>query len=131
MRRRDLQLYREVTLMRKHFPAFRHRLKQGVLTYHGSLQPTEQSPRYQVQLLYAYGDQPKVWIRQPALRCDAPHRYTDKSLCLYYPSDRSWSPDSGIAQTIVPWTAEWLYCYELWLVMGVWVGPEAPHSAAE
>ena len=125
---RDVQLYREVALMRAHFPSFRCRLKRGVLTWYGTLQPTDQSPSYQVRLVYARGGLPKVWVEKPALRPDAPHRYPDRSLCLYYPDDKSWSLDSGIAKTIVPWAAEWLYCYELWLVTGVWAGPEAPHS---
>jgi hypothetical protein len=131
MMRRDVQIYREVALMRAHFPSFRNRIKHGVLTCHGTLQPTEQSPCYHVQLIYACGSRPKIWVRQPKLREDAPHRYPDKSLCLYHPDDESWSSDSGIAKTIVPWTAEWLYCYELWLVTGVWAGPEAPHLSAK
>ena len=28
----------------------------------------------------------------------------------------------SIADTIVPWTAEWLVHYEIWLVTGEWYG---------
>lgn len=28
----------------------------------------------------------------------------------------------GIANTIIPWTIEWLYYYELWLATGEWLG---------
>ena len=27
-----------------------------------------------------------------------------------------------IANTIIPWTVEWLYYYELWLATGEWLG---------
>lgn len=131
MTRRDVQMYREVALMRAHFPSFRYRLKQGVLICLGTLQPSDQSPCYHVCLVYAHGSRPKVWVEKPTLRPDTPHRYADKSLCLYHPDDKSWSSESGLAKTIVPWTAEWLYCYELWLVTGVWAGPEAPHLLAK
>jgi hypothetical protein len=30
--------------------------------------------------------------------------------------------DGSIADTIVPWTAEWLVHYEIWLVTGEWYG---------
>lgn len=35
-----------------------------------------------------------------------------------------------LAQTIVPWAAEWLFYYEVWLEdpEDRWFGPEAPHS---
>jgi len=36
---------------------------------------------------------------------------------------RSW-----LAKTIVPWTAEWLFLYELWLETGMWWGLEASHN---
>lgn len=27
-----------------------------------------------------------------------------------------------LADTIIPWTVEWLYFYELWLATGEWLG---------
>jgi hypothetical protein len=30
-----------------------------------------------------------------------------------------------IATTILPWTALWLYYYELWLDTGKWLGPSS------
>jgi hypothetical protein len=41
-------------------------------------------------------------------------------LCLYYPGQ--WRPDLLLSTTIVPWTAEWLMHYELWLATGHWTG---------
>ena len=71
---------------------------------------------------------PRVWVLSPPPRPDARHRYADGSLCLYYPRDESWTPRLLLALTIVPWTAYWLACYELWLRTGQWYGPEAPHG---
>jgi hypothetical protein len=35
-----------------------------------------------------------------------------------------------LAETIVPWTAEWLFFYEVWMEdpEGRWLGLEAPHD---
>jgi hypothetical protein len=49
-----------------------------------------------------------------------PHIYEDPgrangwSLCLYDPRAGQWGPDRPIAETIIPWTAEWLFFYEGW-----------------
>ena len=54
--------------------------------------------------------------------------YPDGSLCLYWPHEWWWRSDCIIAETIIPWTASWLYFYELWLDTGEWLGPSS-HSA--
>ena len=28
----------------------------------------------------------------------------------------------SISSTIIPWTSEWLYYYEIWLINGDWLG---------
>lgn len=49
-----------------------------------------------------------------------PHTYPGDKLCLHLPGQ--WSPHMYIAHTTVPWTSEWLFYYELWLVTGQWNG---------
>jgi hypothetical protein len=44
------------------------------------------------------------------------------SLCLYDPRKGQWGPDRFIADTIIPWTAEWLFFFEGWLIDGQWAG---------
>jgi len=44
------------------------------------------------------------------------------SLCLYDPRKGEWQPDQPIAETIIPWAAEWLFFYEGWLIDGHWAG---------
>lgn len=79
---------------------------------------------------------PEVRVLSPRLilRPDAadeaplPHVYFDypditmSPLCLFDPRDNEWSPNDLIARTTVPWTADWLACYEGWLATGRWFG---------
>jgi hypothetical protein len=41
-------------------------------------------------------------------------------LCLHRAED--WNPKHLIANTIVPWAAEWFLFYEIWLITGEWDG---------
>jgi hypothetical protein len=52
-------------------------------------------------------------------------------LCLYYPPDETMLLGQQVAQQLLPWAFEWLHYYEIWLVTGVWSGPEAPHKVGE
>ena len=118
----------QLLAMRACFPQFRYRRQKGsAATWVGTLQPSDRSSVYVVKVVYSPPKRPKVWILSPYLKPDAPHRYKDKSLCLHYPKDYSWTADKYIAATIIPWTAEWLRFYELWDITGKWYGPEAPH----
>jgi hypothetical protein len=44
------------------------------------------------------------------------------SLCLYDTRTGQWEPNRPIAETIIPWAAEWLFFYEGWLIDGHWAG---------
>jgi hypothetical protein len=77
---------------------------------------------------------PKVRLLSPTLtpRYDAtdgaplPHVYFYRDnlllsvLCLFDPDMGEWSHDELIAETTIPWTADWLACYETWLATGCW-----------
>jgi hypothetical protein len=77
---------------------------------------------------------PEVWVVSPELEIRSgerrlPHTYLPKArpesqapLCLHLWKDGEWSTSDYIAETIVPWTAEWLHFYEGWLVTGTWHG---------
>ena len=65
-----------------------------------------------------------------------PHIYADRdglgfSLCLYDPWEDDWRAANSIAETIIPWTAEWLFWFEVWLLTGIWSGGDAPHGERE
>ena len=57
-----------------------------------------------------------------------PHVYFDDKditlspLCLFDPDANEWSHEDLIAETTVPWAADWLACYEGWLASGRWHG---------
>ena len=107
------------------FPDFR--FVWGTRTWLGELQPTQLSPAYSVRIRYRDTRSPVVHVLRPSVS-GAPHRYPDGSLCLFFPGDGDWISTSLIAQSIVPWAAEWLYFYECWRDTGTWFGDEAPHS---
>lgn len=54
--------------------------------------------------------------------------YNDGALCLYEPRATPWKSSDSLHEKIIPWTAEWLVFYELFLICGKWLGPEAPHG---
>ncbi len=115
--------------MRQLFPRFVYKPGKNPAWY-GVLSPYPGSPEYRLKLEYRPGKSPKMWVLSPEIRDEAPHRYRDRSLCLYYPRHGEWHPGMFLAQTIVPWAAEWLFFYEVWLEdpEGRWFGPEAPHE---
>lgn len=114
--------------MKAVFPQFRFTITRGGgVEWRGPLQPTLDSPFYAIRIVHQADRSPRTYVDRPTLRADACHRYQDGSLCLYWPAEWWWTPRESLAATIVPWTAFWLYYYELWLVTGEWLGPSSPH----
>jgi hypothetical protein len=116
------------------FPHFGFTLERGLATWRGDVQPSDRSSVYRVAITYRLQAAPHVRVLAPQLvdRGDGkpiPHRYSDGSLCLYYPKNRDWTSEMAIADTIVPWACEWLHYYELWHAIGDWLGGgEHPQS---
>ncbi len=114
--------------MKATFPQFCWRITRlGGVEWKGTLQPTPDSTVYEVMIVHEPDRMPRVWVERPSIRKDAWHRYPDGSLCLYWPKEWRWTPRESLAETIVPWTAFWLYYYELWCIAGDWLGPSSPH----
>lgn len=111
--------------IKKYFPQFEY--QDDAKQWSGMLISTHMQQTYSVKIVYK-SEYPQVFITHPQIIKNSPHTYDDNSLCLYYPPDKSYKKDKLIAKTIIPWTCEWLYYYEIWLETGVWWGPEAPHS---
>ncbi|WP_346854948.1 hypothetical protein [uncultured Draconibacterium sp.] len=81
------------------------------------------------KLTYKIGYHPCVYVINNKLELypgenKLPHVYDTKKqwLCLYYRKAREWTNQMLIADTIIPWTSEWLYHYEFWLATGNWHG---------
>lgn len=109
------------------YPDFEARRRKNGYVFRGELQPTDDSPCYAVVICYERGSIPKVFVADPEIDDEAPHLYDDGSLCLFNPRIFRWDDSCLVSRHIVPWAALWLYFYETWLELGVWLGPEAPH----
>lgn len=101
------------------------------LTWTHSISPSPLGSKYKIKLTYQIGSSPKVYVvdPKPLARAEGkstlPHCYdSDKQhLCLYYPDGREWNKSMLLTQTVIPWTYDWLYHYEIWLVNGGnWTG---------
>lgn len=108
-------------------------VKRGMLRWRGSLQPTALSPAYTASLVYKQGEPPRVYIVEPLLdpghRTALPHVYEEDRLCLYTPGE--WTPTMSLARTILPWTSEWLFHYEVWRTVDHWVGGGHVHAPSD
>lgn len=95
-----------------------------------TVSPTSLSKEYNIHMYCRGNKRPKVFLYgENLLKIDEknfPHIYgrniAEKKveLCLYY--GKEWNKTKLIAETIVPWTVEWLAHYEIWLVTGNWNG---------
>lgn len=100
------------------------------LIWEGKLQPSELSVTYDIRIEYSIGKDPDVYVINPSpllLAKDAtklPHIYNQEKqhLCLYHRRMNEWNGCKMIAKTIIPWTSEWLYHYEIWVSTGTWHG---------
>jgi hypothetical protein len=116
---------RQLTAIRSVLPAATGMVRSGKLDCVMPIQPSPAGRTYTVRLRYQHGRRPRVTVIDPQLTLhpDAqalPHVYPGDELCLYYPGE--WRCDMLLATTILPWTAEWLMHYELWLITGRWAG---------
>jgi hypothetical protein len=123
---RSLSLPQQALALRHHFPDAVITITGARLTWTGVITPTPLSRHYTVLITYYAGGYPRVVVADPPLRPDEdgllPHFYRDGSLCLH--QEGQWDGSMFIADTILPWTAEWLAHYELWRRVGLWYGDE-------
>lgn len=106
-------------------------LHRGELRWRVRLRPMPLSTLYTVQIVVGPSRHPRVSVLDPPLQdrgAGLPHVYDTGDLCLYY--DEFDPARDLIAYTVLPWTCEWLYYYELWLTTGEWFGGGIDHSPA-
>lgn len=104
--------------------------KHKKLVWGGKIRPTAISQEYHVILTWELGWSPRVWVvgdnLQKLEEADFPHKFhIDKEkkmvrLCLY--RYQEFNSSKYLSRTIIPWTIEWLYFYEIWLATGEWCG---------
>lgn len=107
-------------------------IKKNVLFWKGNIKPTPLSKEYEVVIIYQINALPRIQVFVTGENLkeldnpDFPHKYKiikDKhtvKICL----DRYqvFNKYKYISNTIIPWTIEWLYYYEIWLATGKWLG---------
>jgi hypothetical protein len=128
---RALNLGLQMAAIKAALPEARGTVRGGELACTVFLQPTPASRHYTARIAYRHQRRPRVTITDPPLavhpRATAlPHVYSGGDLCLYLPGE--WKEDMLLADTILPWTSEWLLHYELWLVTGHWAGSGHDHA---
>lgn len=130
---------RALELASLNLPDARIWIDQGrQLRYWFSMAPSAYSRVYRCLLGVARSGPPEMRVVEPDLRVLAanralPHVYrtddTGTKLCLWLPRRREWCPQMRLAETYLPWTAQWLDYFEEWLWTGEWAGGgEHPRS---
>lgn len=139
-----LTIRQQIALMHRLWPDFDIQIQSDwLVSWKGQLRPFHQT--YLVRVFYYLGKylkdililpkSPRVMVLEPLLihrpeNSDdpIPHHYPNCAnpehpiLCLHDPSKKEWQSDKAIADTILPWTINWLACYEGWQATGKWTG---------
>jgi hypothetical protein len=115
------------------YPSFECTLAREVLTCNAKITPSEGSDTYSIRITYKLKGIPRVKVTHPKIPQELwqkVHIYSNGTLCLYdhRVEAQPWKWQNNLHETIIPWTAEWLVYYELFLVFGKWLGPEAEHG---
>jgi hypothetical protein len=121
----------QIQKMKERFPQFKVSGRNGKYIFFGTLKPSNSISEYVVKIQYNGWRRPKVYIVAPQIMNNAPHRYPDRSICLYHPDNFNWHEHLFIADYIVPWTATWIYFYEIWKCTGIWYADEESHKVTE
>lgn len=123
------RLQTEKHLLEKHYDFLDVKITGGVLFATGFCTPSAHSITYEYKLRYNPSKYPSVFAVNPIIAYHEDiHMYSDdKSLCLHFPKDYSWTRTSQLFNTIIPWTHEWFLFYELFLITGKWQHPFVDH----
>jgi len=119
------RLVLELKIMRDRYPQFELKNVDGRLVWHGFLR-SNRGNYYEIAVVYPDNfpyEAPKAYILEPKIS-GAKHMFSDGSLCLFAPFDRTWE-EKTTAATIVTWVATWIFAYEMWKETGEWPGRSA------
>lgn len=109
--------------MIENYPDWEIKINKDKLTCIGIIKPTDFSSEFKIKLEYRLGCNPIIDVLDPKLKGkNIPHLYKENHLCVYHPPSQDWNPKKYISNTLIPFTASWLYFYEIWLFTGVWEG---------
>lgn len=130
IKKREIPLIVQAYKLQSYFPDSKYSIRQNILVWKGYLQPTHLSPKYLIKVVYQREKHPNVYVIEPKPlilakgKSKLEHVYdTGKQhLCIYYKRAKEWNETKFIADTIIPWTSEWLFHYEIWVTTGAWHG---------
>ena len=127
---KPVRLFDQMIALKAAFPTGPCEIKNNILWWGGKIRPSPVASEYTVLLTYKLDIPPKVWVLGDELKRlndpNFPHHfdinYDTKMvrLCLYRYSE--FTKYKLLAKTIIPWTVEWLFFYEIWLATGEWCG---------
>lgn len=122
----------ESLLIHEKFPFLKTRIVGDRLICRGKIRPTPGSSEYRIEVCYKPWGAPGVRILEPDIRPQAKlHFYKEGTLCLYDWREQPWEKGWRLADTVIPWTSEWILYYELYLLTGEWLGESALHGDAK
>ena len=126
---RSRRLIAETALVNQHYRCFHTRIAGNTLVCRGRIQPTATSRTYRVEVEYSPWDEPVARVLQPEIvyRPEI-HMYKSGALCLFHWKEQPWQKGWHVYEKFIPWLAEWLVFYELYLLTGKWHGPSAVHA---
>lgn len=137
MTNRRISLIHQEGALRSYFPdSYIKRRGESEIIWVYNIVPTPLSRSYDVKLHYNIMHGVKVYVlspnplERPSGKDKLPHVYSTlkQELCLYYPAWREWHPGKLYVHTLIPWTSEWLYQYEIWVGTGEWNGGGIDHE---
>ena len=132
------RLIKEKKIMETRFPGFQLVRDGAQLVWIGTITTNRGTP-YEIALYYPNefpALPPKVYPINPAISSwenrqagRLKHQWSDGSLCLDFPSDKTLNVNATAA-TVIAMAAAWLFAYESWMESGQtdWPGIEAPHE---
>ncbi|MBS7327126.1 MAG: hypothetical protein KIG68_00015 [Oxalobacter sp.] len=127
----NIPLAKQAHYLRLIYPESKCFTRFNKLTWFGKIKPSPISRIYKIKISCDGFKRPKVILYGDNLRgiekADFPHKFnvnlekSEVELCLHMFHEFSHKKHL-IADTIVLWTQEWLFFYEIWLETGEWLG---------
>lgn len=130
-RRKKITLTQQMVNLQMNYPSSTAYIRgHKQLVWWGNIRPSRLSQTYTVNITYELSQSPQVWVIGDELEGledpSFPHKYEvdidnkKVRICLY--RYREFDSYKLLSDTIIPWAAEWLFHYEIWLATGLWCG---------
>lgn len=124
----EIPLLTQLALLNRSYPSSVSNIVPGGFDWTCDLQPTPNSSIYRIKISCRRNHVISVFVIKPRKlfipdgEISLPHVFsTEKQqLCLFYKDE--YQGRMRIVDTIVPWTSEWLFYYEIWCITRTWEG---------